>query len=68
MAKKATLAGLDMAEHVIAHDELASTFSEDVVESWTVEIKAWEKDPTKPNPFEEKIEGDITSGFENSTS
>jgi len=57
MAKKAMLAGLDMAEHVIAHDELSSTFSDDIVENWMLEIEAWEKDSTAPNPFEEKVEG-----------
>jgi len=60
MAKKAMLAGLDMAEHVIAHDELSSTISETILEAWTLEIEAWEQDPTQPNPFEEKIEGIVT--------
>jgi len=57
MKKKITAAALDMADYVIEHDELCSTIPEQTLAVWTEQIEAWEKDSTKPNPFDETIEG-----------
>lgn len=46
-----------MAEHTISHNELSSTFSTEILDSWTNQIEAWENDPTQPNPFEATVQG-----------
>jgi hypothetical protein len=57
MKKKVLTAALDMAEHVIEHNELVSTIPQQALESWTARIEEWERDSTKPNPFDETTEG-----------
>lgn len=49
-----------MAEHTISHNELSSTFSKEILDSWTKEVEAWENDPSDPtqlNPFEATVQG-----------
>lgn len=57
MKKKVMAAALDMAEHVVEHDELCSTIPEEKLALWTAQIEDWEKDATKPNPFDEDNNG-----------
>lgn len=57
MKKKIMAAALNMAEHVVGHDELCSTIPQQSLAVWTQEIEKWEKDSTKPNPFAEIFEG-----------
>ncbi|RXW17178.1 hypothetical protein EST38_g8677 [Candolleomyces aberdarensis] len=52
LLKKLITATSDVAEHVIAHQELEATISPDKLRSWTEAMVAWELDPTKPNPYE----------------
>jgi hypothetical protein len=51
------MAGLDMAEHTIAHEELCSTIPKETLALWIDEVEAWEKNVSQPNPFEETTEG-----------
>jgi hypothetical protein len=57
MKKKIKGAALDMAEHVIEHDELCSTIPEETLAQWIERIEDWERDPSKPNPFAEGNDG-----------
>jgi hypothetical protein len=51
--KKLKTATSDVAEHVIAHQELEATISPEKLRSWTDAMVAWELDPTNsPNPYE----------------
>ncbi|RXW17173.1 hypothetical protein EST38_g8682 [Candolleomyces aberdarensis] len=52
MTCKMTTATSDVAEHVIAHQELEVSLQSEQVASWQEAVKAWEKDPSKPNPYE----------------
>ena len=42
----------NVAEHVIAHQELESSLKPEQVAPWKVAVEAWEADPSKPNPYE----------------
>ena len=42
----------DVAEHVIAHQELEVTIDKEQLTHWTEAMLAWESDPTSPNPYE----------------
>lgn len=57
-------ASINMAEFVIAHQQLESTLREHpmVLKEWNNEVVAWEKDPSKPNPFEREVKGSILHG------
>jgi hypothetical protein len=46
-----------MAEHTISHDQLSSTFSEEILASWKNQVEAWENDSTQMNPFETTVQG-----------
>jgi len=46
-----------MAEHTISHNELNSTFPEEILDLWTKQVEAWENDPTQLNPFEAIVQG-----------
>lgn len=37
--------------------ELTKMFPSTAVAQWTAAVEAWEKDDTKPNPYEEKFVG-----------
>ncbi|KAG6907075.1 hypothetical protein DXG01_010683 [Tephrocybe rancida] len=41
----------DMADHVIAHSELNASLPKDLLRQWTVEVEAWENNPSQPNPL-----------------
>lgn len=58
-------ASTNMAEFVIAHQQLESTLREHpmVLKEWNDEVVAWEKDPSKPNPFEREVKGSILHEF-----
>lgn len=42
----------DVAEHVIAHQELEATIDGEQLHSWAEAMNAWELNPTNPNPYE----------------
>ncbi|KAJ2935520.1 hypothetical protein H1R20_g1573, partial [Candolleomyces eurysporus] len=50
--EKMVTATSDVAEHVIAHQELESTISPEKLQTWTEAMLAWELDPSSPNPYE----------------
>lgn len=41
------------ARHSSLHAKFTATFPQEVTESWKAEILAWEKDPSKPNPYDD---------------
>jgi hypothetical protein len=45
-------AASDMYDHVISHAEYERSLPPDSIARWTVEVEAWEKDPSQPNPYE----------------
>jgi len=55
--RKMEAAALDMAEHVIEHNELSSTIPEDLLTLWTNQVQEWEQDSSQPNPFEAVFDG-----------
>ncbi len=57
MKKRIMTAALNMAEHIIEHNELCSTIPEQTLILWTKQIEDWEQDASNPNPFDDKIEG-----------
>jgi hypothetical protein len=50
-------AATNMVEHTIGHHELEKTIPEETHLQWTTEVKAWEKNKEKPNPYEITVEG-----------
>ncbi|RXW14662.1 hypothetical protein EST38_g11191 [Candolleomyces aberdarensis] len=52
LLKKMITATSEVAEHVIAHQELEATIDAEKLRSWTEAMVAWELDPTNPNPYE----------------
>ncbi|KAJ2914486.1 hypothetical protein MD484_g5955, partial [Candolleomyces efflorescens] len=55
LLKKMKTATSDVAEHVIAHQELEATLQKSDIDSWIVAVRTWEKDPTQPNPYELRV-------------
>ena len=55
--RKLLSAATDMTEHTIGHNKLSSTFSEEILVSWTNQVKAWENNPAQPNPFKVIVQG-----------
>lgn len=51
------LAVPECGDHVTGHEALEDVLLPADVEIWRTDIEAWEKDNTKPNPFEPKCEG-----------
>lgn len=45
-----------MVAHVLAHRELEHSLPSDTVTEWTAAVVAWEREPTKPNPFDYQVE------------
>ncbi|KAF6760814.1 hypothetical protein DFP72DRAFT_988118 [Ephemerocybe angulata] len=56
LLKKMNNAVLNVAEHVIAHQELEETLDSADVERWKLTMANWEKDPKNPSPFEMIVE------------
>ncbi|KAF5336317.1 hypothetical protein D9611_006478 [Ephemerocybe angulata] len=56
LLKKMNNAVLNVAEHVIAHQELEQTLNPTDLEKWKGIMVEWEKDPKKPSPFEMVVE------------
>ncbi|KAG6828010.1 hypothetical protein H0H92_009670 [Tricholoma furcatifolium] len=54
--RKARAAASEMADHTIVHMEFSATLPEESVLKWTEEVEAWEKDPTKPNPYDNQVD------------
>jgi hypothetical protein len=52
LLKKLITATSEVAEHVIAHQELEATIDPAQFQSWTDAMLAWELNPTNPNPYE----------------
>ena len=57
LRRKLLSAATDMAEHTISHNELSSTFSEEILVLWTNQVESWEIDATQLNPFEAIVHG-----------
>ncbi|KAJ2935666.1 hypothetical protein H1R20_g1427, partial [Candolleomyces eurysporus] len=52
LLKKMVTATSDVAEHIIAHQELESTISLEKLQTCTEAMLAWELNPSSPNPYE----------------
>ncbi|KAJ2935945.1 hypothetical protein H1R20_g1150, partial [Candolleomyces eurysporus] len=52
LLKKMVMATSEVAEHVIAHQELEVTLDREQLQSWMEAMVAWELDPNNPNPYE----------------
>jgi hypothetical protein len=52
LLKKMVTATSDVAEHVIAHQELEATIEPQKLQDWTEAMLAWESDSSNPNPYE----------------
>lgn len=55
--RKIKVAVSDRAIHAYNFEELSGHLSRATVAGWTVEVEAWEKDPTMTNPFVSVVEG-----------
>lgn len=40
--------------------KFSATFKPTTVSVWEEMVKAWERDPTQPNPYEEPFNGDVS--------
>ncbi|RXW17407.1 hypothetical protein EST38_g8431 [Candolleomyces aberdarensis] len=56
LLRKLTAAATDFPEQVISHQELEDVLDKGMLASWKIEVEAWERDPSKPNPFEIKVD------------
>ncbi|KAJ3537499.1 hypothetical protein NMY22_g5569 [Coprinellus aureogranulatus] len=54
--KKLERAASLVAEQYIAHTELEGTLEPGEVAEWKEALEAWDEDPSKPNPFEFKVQ------------
>ncbi|KAJ2924241.1 hypothetical protein H1R20_g12853, partial [Candolleomyces eurysporus] len=52
LLKKLVTATSEVAEHVIAHQELEATIDPERRQAWADVMTAWELNPTNPNPYE----------------
>ncbi|KAJ2919067.1 hypothetical protein MD484_g1365, partial [Candolleomyces efflorescens] len=52
LLKKMVTATSEVAEHVIAHQELEATLNADQLRLWKDAVVAWELDGSNPNPYE----------------
>ncbi len=41
------------ARHTSLHLKFTASFPQEVIQKWETEVLAWERDPTKPNPFDD---------------
>ena len=55
LLRKIKEAGADKAEYRFQHEQLESSLPIDVLKQWKKEVEAWERDPSKPNPFEQMV-------------
>ncbi|KAG6809667.1 hypothetical protein H0H92_015232, partial [Tricholoma furcatifolium] len=54
--RKARAAASEMTDHTIVHLEFSATLPKESVRKWTEEVETWEKDPTKPNPYDNQVD------------
>jgi hypothetical protein len=54
LLKKMKEASKMRAKHIQNHALFTSTFQEETIMEWTLEIEAWNRDNRKPNPYEDK--------------
>jgi hypothetical protein len=47
-----------MHDHVIAHHEYEAAILPVSLACWTADVEAWEKDPSKPNPFKVTVKSE----------
>lgn len=52
----------NVAEHVIAHQELEATIEPEKLQVWTEAMLAWESDPSSPNPYEVAVKTPTQAG------
>jgi len=43
------------AKHEEIFEKFSARFDETLIEKWKKIVEAWEADPSKPNPYKEKI-------------
>ena len=55
MLRKLTTAATDLPEQAVAHQELEEVIDERMLAQWKQELEEWERDSSKPNPFEIKV-------------
>lgn len=55
MLRKLTTAATDLPEQAVAHQELEEVIDKKMLAQWKQELEDWERDPSKPNPFEIKV-------------
>lgn len=56
----------ELSEHEAALDDLEEGLKEeysDALSRWKGEVKAWERDPSQPNPYERSIESEYFKLF-----
>ncbi|RXW14552.1 hypothetical protein EST38_g11304 [Candolleomyces aberdarensis] len=63
LLKKMVNATSEVAEHVIAHQELEATISPEKLQAWTEAMLAWELDSSKPNPYEVAVKTPTQAGI-----
>ncbi|KAG6821917.1 hypothetical protein H0H92_016136 [Tricholoma furcatifolium] len=44
-----------MLDHVTVHFQLTSSLPQDLIQIWTAEVEAWERDPSQPNPLVSQV-------------
>ncbi|RXW22164.1 hypothetical protein EST38_g3695 [Candolleomyces aberdarensis] len=62
LLKKMVTATSEVAEHVIAHQELEATIKPEKLQAWTEAMLAWELDPSNPNPYEVAVKTPTQAG------
>jgi hypothetical protein len=47
------------SKHQDIFAKFSATFKSTTVSQWEEMVKAWERDPTQPNPYEEPVNGEF---------
>ena len=55
LLRKIKEAGADKAEYTFQHEQLESSLPLNALKQWQEEVEAWERDPSKSNPFEQMV-------------
>ncbi|KAG6905142.1 hypothetical protein DXG01_004559 [Tephrocybe rancida] len=56
MYRKARAAAADMADHIVAHNELTASLPHETVKDWLEEVESWEKGLSSINPYNTRVE------------
>jgi hypothetical protein len=55
LLRKIKEAGADRAEYTFQHKQLESSLPTNALKQWQEEVEAWERDLSRPNPFEQTV-------------